>query len=48
LSIVGRIVNCVVVESEAGNKYDIGIEFIGFSDKDRELIRNFLNTLEDM
>jgi hypothetical protein len=48
LNIVGRIVNCVAVESEIGTKYDVGIEFIKLSDKNKELIKNFLDTIKDV
>lgn len=47
LNIVGRVANCVEVKSEKATKYETGIEFIGLSDKDRELLGNFLDSLED-
>lgn len=46
LNIVGRVANCVEVKSEKSAKYETGIEFIRLSDKDRELLGNFLDSLE--
>ena len=47
LNIVGRVANCVEVKSEKAAKYEAGIEFVGLSDKDRELLGNFLDSIED-
>ena len=47
LNIVGRVANCAEVKSEKNAKYETGIEFVRLSDKDRELLENFLDSLED-
>ncbi len=45
MNIVGRVANCRRNDSDEGNKYDIGIEFIEISDNDKEFLKNYLNTL---
>jgi len=47
MNIVGRVTNCVEIESGNSLRYNIGIEFIEMSEKDRELLKNFLDTLEE-
>jgi hypothetical protein len=47
LNIMGRIVNCVEVASENLTKYNMGVEFVEISDEDKELLKFFLDTLED-
>jgi hypothetical protein len=44
--ITGRIVTCFEIPLENCTKYNMGVEFMEISDKDRALLRNFLNTLE--
>jgi hypothetical protein len=47
LAIMGRIVTCIEVPSGNATKYHMGVEFIGISDNDRELLKHFLNTLDE-
>ena len=47
LALSGRIVTCVEVPSENRAKYNMGVEFMEISDEDREVLRNFLDTLEE-
>ncbi|MEW6068188.1 MAG: PilZ domain-containing protein [Nitrospirota bacterium] len=42
LNVVGRIANCQEITRDKDILYNIGIEFIKISDKDRELLKNFL------
>ncbi len=44
--ITGRIVTCGEILLENCTKYSVGVEFMEFSDKDKELLNNFLNALE--
>jgi c-di-GMP-binding flagellar brake protein YcgR len=48
LNILGRVVNCTEIKYENRIKYDVGIEFMKVPDKDRKLLKHFLNTLEDL
>ncbi|MEW6109431.1 MAG: PilZ domain-containing protein [Nitrospirota bacterium] len=47
LSVVGRVVNCVEFKKENISKYDIGIEFIRISEKDRLFLKDFLEAFND-
>ncbi len=47
LAISGRIVTCLEVPSEKRKKYKMGVEFMEISGEDREVLRNFLDTLEE-
>lgn len=46
VNIIGKVSNCVKIVSEDFDKYDIGIEFIEMSDKDKEILKSFLDALE--
>ncbi len=48
LNIVGRIAYCEKIDSDDGFKYNIGIEFVEMSDNDKGLLKEFVNTLEDV
>lgn len=48
LNIVGRIAYCEKIDSADGFKYNVGIEFVEMSDNDKGLLKEFLNTLEDI
>ncbi len=48
LNIVGRVAHCEKIVSDDGFKYNIGIEFVEMSDNDKGLLKEFLNTLEDV
>jgi hypothetical protein len=48
LSILGRVVNCTEIKYGNSIKYGVGIEFMKVPDKDRKLLKHFLNTLEDL
>ncbi|MEW6215452.1 MAG: PilZ domain-containing protein [Nitrospirota bacterium] len=47
LNILGRIVNCTKGDSDNVTKYNVGIEFVEMSDNDRELLKDFVDTLEE-
>ncbi len=47
LTITGRIVTCMGVPSEKTVKYDMGVEFLEMSADVRELLRHFIDTLEE-
>jgi hypothetical protein len=47
LNISGRIVTCEKVNSDNGPKYDVGIQFMEISKKDRELLKSFLHSLNN-
>jgi hypothetical protein len=48
LNIIGRIAYREKIDSGNGFKYNIGIEFVEMSDNDKGLLKEFLNTLEDV
>lgn len=39
----GRIINCLLVKDKDIEQYDIRVEFIGMSEKDEEILVNFIN-----
>ncbi len=39
---LGRVVNCQVTGKNDGERYDIGIEFLDLTDKDREVLGSFI------
>ena len=47
VKIVGRVANCEPIRLHDITKYDIGIEFIKISDNDSEILKSYLDTLED-
>lgn len=42
ISFVGRVVTCQMAGNNDKRQYDIGIEFIDVTDKDREVLRSFI------
>lgn len=46
LNFIGRIANCVEIESETSIHYSIGVEFKEMSEKDKGVLKTFLDTLE--
>ncbi|MCX5718831.1 MAG: PilZ domain-containing protein [Nitrospirae bacterium] len=47
VNVIGKVSNCAKIVSEDVDKYDIGIEFIEMSDKDKEILKSFLDVLEE-
>ncbi|MBM4140488.1 MAG: PilZ domain-containing protein [Nitrospira sp.] len=47
VNIIGKVSNCIKIISEDVDKYEIGIEFIEMSDKDKEILKSFIDTLEE-
>jgi hypothetical protein len=47
VNVIGKVSNCVKIVSEDVDKYDIGIEFIEVSDKDKEILKSFLDVIEE-
>src|SRR4030043_1964313 len=47
LNILGRVAYCEKFDSNDVIKYNIGMEFVGMSDNDRGILKEFLTTLED-
>ncbi|MDP2754087.1 MAG: PilZ domain-containing protein [Nitrospirota bacterium] len=47
LNILGRVAYCEKIDSNDVTKYNIGMGFVEMSDNDREILKEFLNTLED-
>jgi hypothetical protein len=48
LNILGRVAYCEKFDSNDVIKYNIGMEFVGMSDNDRGILKEFLTTLEDI
>ena len=48
IKIVGRVVSCIVINESDRTRYDIGIEFLGMMEKDREMLKELLCLLENM
>jgi hypothetical protein len=48
LNILGRVAYCEKIDSNDVIKYNIGMEFVEMSDNDREILKEFLTTLEDI
>jgi hypothetical protein len=48
LNILGRVAYCEKIDSNDVIKYNIGMEFAEMSDNDREILKEFLTTLEDI
>lgn len=46
LNIVGRVANCIEIESDTSIRYGIGIEFVEMSEEDRGVLKGFIDTLE--
>ncbi len=46
VQIIGKISNCEKFDSGGVSKYNIGVEFVEFSDEDKALIKGFLESLE--
>jgi hypothetical protein len=46
IAIVGRIAYCKKSDAHL-SQYDVGIEFVRLTDRDKELLQHFLGTLED-
>ncbi|MDH5203331.1 MAG: PilZ domain-containing protein [Nitrospirota bacterium] len=44
--VIGKVSNCVKIDSEGVDKYDIGIEIMKMSDKDKELLKSFIDDKE--
>lgn len=47
VNIIGKVSNCIKIVSEDVDKYEIGIEFIEMSDKDKEILKSFIDALEE-
>ncbi|MBI5025449.1 MAG: PilZ domain-containing protein [Nitrospirae bacterium] len=45
IRVIGRVVHCTQVTLEHHIRYDIGIEFIEITEKDRNILNNFLKNL---
>ncbi len=43
LKFVGRVASSQVIDKEAKKQYDIGIEFLDLTEKDREVLASFIN-----
>jgi hypothetical protein len=48
LNILGRVAYCEKIDSNDVIKYNIGMEFVEMSDNDKEILKEFLTTLEDI
>jgi hypothetical protein len=48
VKVEGRVVNCTEIKTESGAVYDIGIEFVKLPDNDKELLKKFLITFQDV
>jgi hypothetical protein len=48
LKVEGRVANCTEIKTESGAVYDIGIEFVKLPDNDKELLKKFLITFQDV
>jgi len=46
MAIVGRVAYCNKTDAHL-SQYDIGIEFVGLTESDKELLQHFLGSLED-
>jgi hypothetical protein len=46
LGILGRIANCTKKQMVDQEKFDVGIEFIGMSDNDKVILKEFIDTLD--
>ena len=47
ISFLGRVVTCMMIKSLESQSYEIGIEFIGFSEKDEEMLKKFISSLSE-
>lgn len=43
----GRVVSCSQVKDEETGRYEVGIEFLDMSEKDKELLNEFINSLNN-
>ncbi len=43
LKFVGRVASCREIDKNGEKKYDTGIEFLGLTEKDREVLTSFMN-----
>jgi hypothetical protein len=46
IKLLGRIIHCLLVKDKDIEHYDIGIEFIEISEKDREILGEFIRLLD--
>jgi hypothetical protein len=48
VKVEGRVANCTEIKMESGAVYDIGIEFVKLPDNDKELLKKFLITFQEV
>jgi Tfp pilus assembly protein PilZ len=48
ISFLGRVVNCQMTGKSDGERYDIGIEFLNLTDKDRDVLGSFVAYVASM
>ncbi len=47
-SFMGKVVSCRATQNNANVKFDIGVEFSELTDRDRSLIKSFIECVKDM
>jgi hypothetical protein len=45
ITFIGRAVSCTMTENEGQTYYDIGVEFTNLTDKDKTLLKTFIDFL---
>lgn len=48
IKVIGRVTSCVKLQVAAGQRYEIGIEFLSTRDKDGERLEEFIKMLEEL
>ena len=48
IDFVGRVSSCRQIQGTESEKHEIGVEFFDISDNDREIIKKFIDLLEDI
>ncbi|HUH65269.1 MAG TPA: PilZ domain-containing protein [Syntrophales bacterium] len=43
IKFVGRVASCLVLEDGGQKLYDVGIEYLGLTDKDKDVLKSFVN-----
>jgi hypothetical protein len=46
IKLQGRVITCLQVEYDNTERYDIGVEFLEISAQDKEILREFIKSLE--
>lgn len=46
IKFTGRVASCLLTKDQDIKNYDIGVEFLDLSDKDREILHEFISALE--